>query len=76
MRVIFLNVACTLTLFDIGAPINERLEANFDEERIIRYVTISLCLFCGNLGCMSVMTVTDGYPQETGAIQVHNNTSL
>ena len=51
MRVIFLNVACTLTLFDIGAPINEKLEANFDEERIIRYVTISLCLFCGNLGC-------------------------
>ena len=72
MRIIFLNVACILNLFDIGAPINEKLEANFDEERIIRHVTISLLA----IPVVSVMAVTDVCLKETGSIQVYNNTSL
>jgi len=36
LRTIFLNVAYTLTLFDIGAPTHENLEANFTEERVSR----------------------------------------
>ena len=38
----FLNAACILTLFDIGAPMNEKLEANFNEEHLLRYFIISL----------------------------------
>jgi len=36
MRIMFLNVACILTLFDIEAPTNEKLEANFNEEHLVR----------------------------------------
>ena len=41
IRMIFLNIACILTLFDIEAPIGEKLEAKFNEEQLIRYVTVS-----------------------------------
>ena len=45
MRTLFLNVACILTLFDIGAPVNEKLEASYNEEHLLRYVMISPYLF-------------------------------
>jgi len=43
LRTIFLNVACILSLFDIGAPIGEKLEASFSEERVIRKLTPFKC---------------------------------
>ena len=78
LRTIFLNVACTLTLFDIGAPINEKLEANFTEELISRYVTIPPCLFC-NPGCLvsqCLWALLLICLKETGPIQVHDKTSF
>jgi len=36
IRTIFLNIACILTLFDIEAPIGEKLEAKFNKEHILR----------------------------------------
>ena len=41
MRLIVLNIACILTLFDIEAPAKEKLEAIFNEERVIRCVSTS-----------------------------------
>ena len=38
MRTLFLNFAGFLTLFDIKAPIEEKLEAKFSEESTARYV--------------------------------------
>ena len=69
----FLNAACVLTLFDIGAPMNEKLEANFNEEHLLRYFIIPLSF----LRCIvSSVFVTDVYLKETGPIQVHDKTSL
>lgn len=45
MRTSFLNIAYMPTIFDIGALPDVRLKAKFNEERIIRYVTILLTLF-------------------------------
>lgn len=36
MRTIFLNIASILTIFDIEAPADEKLEAKFNEEHILR----------------------------------------
>ena len=38
MRTLFLSIACTLILFDIEAPVDEKLEANFNEKGIVRYL--------------------------------------
>ena len=40
MRTIFLNFACVLTLFNVEDPLDEKLEAKFSGESIIRYVMI------------------------------------
>lgn len=45
MRIIFLNIACILTLFNIEAPTGEILEAKFSEDSILRYVILSRSLF-------------------------------
>ena len=37
MRSLFLNTACILILFNIEAPVNEKLEANFNDEGFVRY---------------------------------------
>lgn len=31
LRALFLNIACTLAVFDISAPIGEKLEGKYDE---------------------------------------------
>ena len=38
LRVLFLNIACTLAVFDIEAPVGEKLEPKFHESHV-RYVT-------------------------------------
>ena len=38
MRIIFLNFACILTLFNIESPPDEKLEGLFSDKSIIRYV--------------------------------------
>ena len=53
MQAIFLNIACILTLFDIGAVANEKLEANIIEEHLIRYVMFCSGL-CGTFGMCEV----------------------
>lgn len=79
MRSMFLDVACILAFFDIGALANEKLEANFDEEHLLRYVTVLLHLFC-DPGCMvfSVLgnLLADVCLKETNPIQVQDKTSL
>ena len=40
MRTIFLNFACILTLFNVEGPLDEKLEAKFSGESIIRCVII------------------------------------
>ena len=39
MRTLFLNVACVLALFNIEAPVDEKLEAIFNKEVFLRCVT-------------------------------------
>ena len=51
MRTISLNVACTLILFKIEAPVHGGLEADFKEESFIRYVTVSQLRFSDPLEC-------------------------
>lgn len=36
MRTVFLQIACILTVFDIEAPVDEKLEAEFNQEHVIR----------------------------------------
>ena len=81
MRTLFFNIACILTLFDIGAPINEKLEANYNEEHLLRYVMISpyLFFFCdpgSMVPSVFLNLVTDVCLKETSTIQVHDKTSL
>jgi len=44
MRTLFINIACILTIFDIEAPIGEKLEARFNQENIIRKSTPFKCM--------------------------------
>jgi len=37
LRILFLNIACTLAVFDIEAPAGEKLEPKYHES-IVRYV--------------------------------------
>lgn len=68
MRTIFLNVACILTLFDIEAPTGEKLEAEFNEEHVLRYVTVCFPT-PGRLLASPVLTnlVFEGRPPRSSA---------
>ena len=73
MRLLFLNIACILTVFDIEAPVDEKLEASFNEERVIRYDGIFLPLPPPS----AFMTAAiDIHPKENCSIQVHDKASL
>lgn len=60
----FLNIACILTLFNITAPVDEKLEPNFDEEHILRCVS-----FYDSVPSLQWYTIViDAYLKDTGAI--------
>ena len=40
LRTLFLNIACTLAVFDISAPVGEKLEAKY-KEGFVRWVVVS-----------------------------------
>ena len=44
LRTLFLHITCTLAVFDISAPLNEKLEAKY-REGFVRCVVISISYF-------------------------------
>lgn len=57
LRTLFFNIACILTLFNIEAPLDEKLEAEFTEESM-RCVTTSWPLrHCGLAVFRAIMSV-------------------
>ena len=71
LRTLFLNIACTLAVFDISVPVGEKLEAKY-HEGVVRYVLIP-----GPLPSESgILFGADARCKAPPPVQVRDQTSL
>jgi hypothetical protein len=65
LRILFLNIASVLAVFDIEAPVGEKLEPKFHESHVRYVLRFGVPALCGRTRGLHVCFASEGIPSRS-----------